>query len=380
MACRFEGSATEVRVEGVGPVKLSAGEAFSKPFAARVDLSGAHINGAGPHLLLDPAAELEPVDVDLSVGAPPYKATYRAAPDGVGATLTLTIDEGGAKGHVRGAVPKAPECAVKWCDVTWEQGAKGIAVTPAPGAGSVTVTGSFPFRKPNPADREVSSKAVSVTALGAQGKLTCDQEARAVEGETLAWHAATSGPLGVEPLVWNRGRLTLVVESGRAPHEGEGASHRSSTAGAPSKGEVNRSEDGAGSFSSTGWPPTTTAAVFLALALTALWLAKRRPGPPIAPPPPNPLLHTIRVVVAQHISDVADARRVAADAGLSLDAINFQGPAKNVWLNVFEVAEKQGRLLQLLEVVQAECPAIIDLAELINQLRATAASPGEVQH
>jgi TIR domain len=219
MACRFEGSATEVRIEGVGPVKLSADEAFSKPFAARVKLSGARINGAGPHVWLDPAGELEPVDVDLVGGSPPYKAIYRAAPDGAEAGFTLTIDEGGAKGHVRGAVPKAPECAGKdWCDVTWEGGPKGVTVTPAPGTSSVTVTGSFPFRKSSPADLKATSKVVSVTALGARGTLVCDDhDVRSVNGEALSWQAPTSGPLGVEPVVWEHGRLKIIVTSEHPP-------------------------------------------------------------------------------------------------------------------------------------------------------------------
>lgn len=382
MACRFEGSATEVRIEGMGPVKLSASEAFSKPFAARVDLLGAHVNGAGPHLLLDPAVELEPVDVDLRIEAPPYKATYRAAPGNAGATLTLTIDEGGAKGHLRGAVPKAPECAGKWCDVIWEQGAKGVTVTPSPDAGSVAITGRFPFRKPNPADREVSSKVISVTALDARGKLACDQDVRAVEGVIFTWQAAPSGPLGVEPLVWNRGRLTLAVDSGRAPKEGDDASPLA-TAGTAAVDDVNRSNDGTVA-SSTGWPPVTIAAIALALALPALWLVKRRRPEPtkppvaqqVAAPPPNPLLRPMRNVLSQLISDVKDARRVAADVELPLAAIDFQGSAEAVWFSVLEVAERQDRLSQLLERVRDEYPASIALAELIEQLRTTTTSPG----
>jgi hypothetical protein len=105
MTCRFEGSVTEVRLEGLGPVKLSAREAFSKPFVALVELKGTQIRGAPGFLRLGPAIELEPVDLDLSDGDPPYKVAYRATRDGAEPGFTLMKRR--RRGRGRGGVGRS---------------------------------------------------------------------------------------------------------------------------------------------------------------------------------------------------------------------------------------------------------------------------------
>ncbi len=111
MACRFEGSATEVQLKGVGSVPLTKREAFSAPFAARVNLVGAQVGTDGPHLTLAPVDLLDPVD--LSPRGQAYDATYQAGP-----TLAVTIREGGEEGSLRDPAPGRPKCGREWCPVT----------------------------------------------------------------------------------------------------------------------------------------------------------------------------------------------------------------------------------------------------------------------
>jgi hypothetical protein len=90
MKCRFEGHATQVRIQGTGSVQLTTREAFSAP------------------------------------------------------KLEVQIDAGGEAGHVRGTVDGAPECMRAWCDIAWTKGqAKKVSVKPAAGgSAAVPVTGA----------------------------------------------------------------------------------------------------------------------------------------------------------------------------------------------------------------------------------------------
>lgn len=250
MICRFKGSAAEVRLEGVGSPQLTKPAAFSAPFAARVELVGAHVGSAKVFVSLDPAGKLEPVE--LSWDARPYAVSYRAGPG-----LAVTIDAGGEAGHVQGVVPGMPSCLTAWCPLTWTPGQpKKVTVTPAPSAaGEIAVTGGFPFDEPS--GPEATSKVTKVMALGAQGTLTCDTDAQSLKGATLSWQVESSGPIRVEPLVWAGGALTLAVTSERHP------------AGAPS---------------TLPWFAGAVVATACALAFVAAWAVRRwlaRRGAPL---------------------------------------------------------------------------------------------------
>ena len=211
--CRFHGSAAEVHIEGSGTVQLTLGDAFSSPFARRVELVGARIGAAGPLVVLEPAGDLEPVE--MASEGPAYDVTY-----GAGETLVVEIRAGGEAGHVRGAVPEMPECEQAWCDVVWTAGqAKKLVVTPASGAqGDVPITGPFPFERPGTFDKEVTAKVTAVTARGARGTLECDAERRELVGAELVWRVGESGALEIKPgLAWRGGELSLSVESEMPP-------------------------------------------------------------------------------------------------------------------------------------------------------------------
>jgi len=99
--------------------------------------------------------------------------------------------------------------------------------------------------------------------------------------------------------------------------------------------------------------------------------------PPPTPPtirststtPPSPAaMRRLREVLAQLFSEQRNVQRVAGDAGLSIQAIDWGGSVVNNWHAVLGEARKQNQLATLLAVAQAEYPHHADLAAAIAEV------------
>ena len=84
-----------------------------------------------------------------------------------------------------------------------------------------------------------------------------------------------------------------------------------------------------------------------------------------------PAFITLRNVLAAYYPDVESARRIAEQAGLSLDRIRFSALAVNNWHAVLAEAQKQDQMQALIEVVKTEYGASKDLRHAIAQLDLT---------
>lgn len=67
-------------------------------------------------------------------------------------------------------------------------------------------------------------------------------------------------------------------------------------------------------------------------------------------------LRQLQAGLAALYPTVADAQRLAVDAGLALNALEFQGSPINFWHNVLTEAEKQQKTTRLLELARSEYP------------------------
>jgi len=70
----------------------------------------------------------------------------------------------------------------------------------------------------------------------------------------------------------------------------------------------------------------------------------------------HPALNQLRDALAELYPDVADVRRVAGSASLSISAIVFHGTGRNIWQSVMEEAVKQDRIDDLIAMAVAEYP------------------------
>lgn len=69
------------------------------------------------------------------------------------------------------------------------------------------------------------------------------------------------------------------------------------------------------------------------------------------------VMRNLRVVLAQLYPDKTSAVRVAQDAGIPIALVALNDRAIDNWDAVFQEAEKQDRLVQLLTMVKEDCGA-----------------------
>src|SRR6185436_7881265 len=110
--CTFDGIAAEVHVRGEGAAVLLEPAVFA---GGKVDLTGAQVGGSPRSLHFDHPEHLEPLEMNRH--AEPYDVTYQAGQSGQ--RLVVEIRVGGQNGKFKGALYGAPECAARWCTVTW---------------------------------------------------------------------------------------------------------------------------------------------------------------------------------------------------------------------------------------------------------------------
>lgn len=76
------------------------------------------------------------------------------------------------------------------------------------------------------------------------------------------------------------------------------------------------------------------------------------------------LFREIREELSKLYWQRGDQTRVVADAGLDLSEIEFNASAANVWRDILDVAERKGRVLEVLDIAIAEAPARSSLVAL----------------
>lgn len=83
----------------------------------------------------------------------------------------------------------------------------------------------------------------------------------------------------------------------------------------------------------------------------------------------------IRNLVARRIDETHSIRRIASDARLPTNQVDWSGAADNVWFSVFEVAENHNKFGALLDKIQRVCPDDQELKKFLGTTRETSECP-----
>ena len=95
--------------------------------------------------------------------------------------------------------------------------------------------------------------------------------------------------------------------------------------------------------------------------------------------PANPLFKELRTHLAELYPDVADARRVADDAGVTTAPIDFGGKVINMWHAILTEADKHDQVGAIIKIALDEYPRQAELVHLQAVLGGAPAGEGDVE-